>query len=206
MAGAATIPGRGGKRRATPGATGLLAALALWAAAPGFIAFCGTPAPGVGPAAAPRPSASSRSLVSREAGRDWRPGNTPKKLDFRQGIPKLGEGDGGKKKGGGGKNKYDGVPPPPINKGAKIIYNNKVVGELNGTLTEYKVDIWSGAHPIWQGKKGKVLLDASSVTKFQEKFGAMADIFGDTGMEQLKMNEQLKKEQEENARMGLKVY
>merc|ERR1712046_92581 len=87
-----------------------------------------------------------------------------------------------------------------------VYYKGEQVATLNGTMSEFKVDIWSGAHPAWQGKKGKVLLDNSALTKFQEKFGVAADVYGEQGMEQVKANEELKKKQEEMVAQGLKVY
>jgi len=151
-----------------------------------------------------RGDASARDGVIMQYGRDWRNGER---------VAKRGEFGGG---GGGGgalpkkkKKNKDGVEDktlPKIFSSAPVMYNGAEVGKLNGTLSEYKVDIWSGAHPIWQGKKGKVLLDASSITKFQEKFKSMASIYGSAGIDQLENNEKLKKEQEERAKAGLKMY
>eukprot|EP00929_Paragymnodinium_shiwhaense_P093650 TRINITY_DN5385_c0_g4_i1.p2 TRINITY_DN5385_c0_g4~~TRINITY_DN5385_c0_g4_i1.p2 ORF type:complete len:197 (+),score=68.45 TRINITY_DN5385_c0_g4_i1:453-1043(+) len=95
---------------------------------------------------------------------------------------------------------------PDRHTSSPVMYNGKEVAQLNGTLSEYKVDIWSGAHPVWQGKKGKVLLDASSVVKFQQRFGHLSDVYGTAGLEQLKQNEKLKKEIEERKKQGLKLY
>merc|ERR1712039_896861 len=86
--------------------------------------------------------------------------------------------------------------PPEIHESVPVIFNGKEVARLNGTIKEYKVDIWSGAHPVWQGKKGKVMLDAGSAVKFQEKMGQFSDVFGSFGMDHLKKNEELKKEME----------
>merc|ERR1711941_165372 len=80
---------------------------------------------------------------------------------------------------------------PERHTASPVMYNGKEVAQLNGTLSEYKVDIWSGAHPVWQGKKGKVLLDASSVVKFQQRFGHLSDVYGTAGLDQLKQNEKL---------------
>mmetsp|Transcript_45640 Transcript_45640/g.105950 ORF Transcript_45640/g.105950 Transcript_45640/m.105950 type:complete len:214 (+) Transcript_45640:82-723(+) len=96
------------------------------------------------------------------------------------------------------------LEPPDYHQGAPVMYQGKQVAALNGTMTEYSVDIWSGAHPIWQGKKGKVMLDTGSLTRFQEKFQSMSDIYGEQGLEQLRMNEKLKKEQEERRKAGIR--
>merc|ERR1712039_777904 len=96
--------------------------------------------------------------------------------------------------------------PPEIHESVPVIFNGKEVARLNGTIKEYKVDIWSGAHPVWQGKKGKVMLDAGSCVKFQEKFGFATDVFGDTGMDQLQKNKELKEEMEKRKAEGLQSY
>eukprot|EP00418_Pyrodinium_bahamense_P019198 CAMPEP_0179126522 /NCGR_PEP_ID=MMETSP0796-20121207/59893_1 /TAXON_ID=73915 /ORGANISM="Pyrodinium bahamense, Strain pbaha01" /LENGTH=204 /DNA_ID=CAMNT_0020825275 /DNA_START=82 /DNA_END=696 /DNA_ORIENTATION=+ len=176
------------------------AAALWWTVAPVTNSSSGVAFAGVAPP--PGTGAVPRGRVAVQAGRDWKAGNVPKKQDFRAMAAK---GGGGKKKKGQGSKVVD-KTPPKIYTESKVVYNGEVVGTLNGTMAEYKVDIWSGAHPIWQGKKGKVLLDASSVTKFQEKFGVMADVFGDAGLEQLEMNKKLKKEQEEREKMGLKTF
>eukprot|EP00933_Yihiella_yeosuensis_P035586 TRINITY_DN29174_c0_g4_i1.p1 TRINITY_DN29174_c0_g4~~TRINITY_DN29174_c0_g4_i1.p1 ORF type:complete len:195 (+),score=46.72 TRINITY_DN29174_c0_g4_i1:44-628(+) len=145
----------------------------------------------------------SQSLVARRGGRDWNSGSTAKKIDFKAAAAAAGA-KGSKKKGKdkGPEEKIE----PVVHTGSPVIYGGKEVLQINGTLKEYKVDIWSGAHPIWQGKKGKVLLDASALTRFQEKFGGVADIYGDTGLEQVKANQELKKEMEKRKAEGLSVY
>jgi len=145
------------------------------------------------------PNEPMRTLVVREVGRSWK--NPKKNFAAQQGPQSF----GGKKKKGEEKKPVD-TTPPPIHRDSPVIYNGKVVANLNGTISEYKVDIWSGAHPIWQGKKGKVLLDASSVTKFQEKWGAASDIYGEAGLDQLKANEEKKKELAARKAAGFKVY
>lgn len=87
-----------------------------------------------------------------------------------------------------------------------VLYQGKPVANLNGTLPEWKVDIWSGAHPVWQGKFSKVSLDTSSLTTFQTKFGALSDIFGEAGLDKLEENERMKAEMEARKKQGLKVY
>mmetsp|Transcript_68520 Transcript_68520/g.203851 ORF Transcript_68520/g.203851 Transcript_68520/m.203851 type:complete len:211 (+) Transcript_68520:58-690(+) len=187
---------------------GLLSIGLWWAAGPAprepsaadGVAFAGLVAV-KGSALAPP---ATRGPAARAAGRDWKPGNVAKKQDFRAAAAKAAAA-GGKKKKGGAKQEVV-KEQPKIYRQSPIIYNGKQVATINGTIAEYKVDIWSGAHPIWQGKKGKVLLDASSVTKFQERFGFAAEVFGTTGLEQLEMNKKLKKEQEEREKLGLKAY
>mmetsp|Transcript_28791 Transcript_28791/g.79336 ORF Transcript_28791/g.79336 Transcript_28791/m.79336 type:complete len:225 (+) Transcript_28791:147-821(+) len=151
-----------------------------------------------------RASPRDSSAVIREYGRGWREGQQVARKGARGGAA-LTMGGGKKKKKKGETVKEEKILPK-IHRMSPVIYNGKKVAELNGTISEYKVDIWSGAHPIWQGKKGKVMLDASSVTKFQERFQSMSDIFGDIGIEQLKNNERVKKEMEERKKAGLKVY
>lgn len=165
-------------------------------------------------AAVPRSSAPGQqslraaSAIIRLGGRDWNADGTRK--NSGGGVPDaaaLAAAQAAKanaKKSTGGDGKVDRTPPH-IYKGAPVIFNGKEVARVNGTLAEYKVDIWSGAHPVWQGKKAKVLLDAGSVTKFQERFQGMSDLFGTAGLEQLKKNEQIKKEQEERKKAGLKA-
>ena len=142
------------------------------------------------------------SLVIRQGGRDYkdgvkrgRGGGRPEGISSPFGRP-------GKAK----KGEVIKIEPPKVFQSSPVIYNGKEVARVNGTLEEYKVDIWSGAHPLWQGKKSKVLLDVGSVTKFQEKFSSMADIFGDAGLDVLRKNQELKKEQEARKAAGLKSY
>mmetsp|Transcript_17215 Transcript_17215/g.14000 ORF Transcript_17215/g.14000 Transcript_17215/m.14000 type:complete len:191 (-) Transcript_17215:138-710(-) len=150
---------------------------------------------------------AQRPLVARQGGRDWKAGNVQKRVDPGMGRPKKGLGApvNFAKAAKAGKDSPK-IEPPEIKREVPLVFNGKQVGSLNGTLDMYKVDIWAGAHPVWQGKKGKVVLDASSLTKFQEKFGAGADYFGDLGMDQLKENQRLKEELEERKKKGLKVY
>mmetsp|Transcript_107185 Transcript_107185/g.313431 ORF Transcript_107185/g.313431 Transcript_107185/m.313431 type:complete len:210 (-) Transcript_107185:338-967(-) len=175
-------------------AVSLMSSKSATAGAAAFVGLAATPNTVLAPLA-------SRGLVARGVGRDWNPGNVAKKQDFRAAAKTFG---GGKKKKG--KKEEVVKEQPKIFRDSPIMYNGKKVGTLNGTIAEYKVDIWSGAHPIWQGKKGKVLLDASSVTKFQERFGFASDIFGTAGLEQLERNKKIKAEQEERERLGLKAY
>mmetsp|Transcript_60518 Transcript_60518/g.155941 ORF Transcript_60518/g.155941 Transcript_60518/m.155941 type:complete len:183 (+) Transcript_60518:83-631(+) len=147
-------------------------------------------------------SPQARNSVAMRAGRDWRPGNEAKKFDFKAAAAQSSLDSKKKKNNGDGVEKSQ----PKRYENVHIVYNGKEVGSLNGTISEYKVDIWSGAHPVWQGKKGKVLLDTGSLTKFQEKYGASADIFGDMGMDVLAENKKVKAEQEKRKEQGLKVY
>ncbi|CAE8650630.1 unnamed protein product [Polarella glacialis] len=187
-------------RRSSKGVLAVaLAVVALWAsggAISGAVAF-------VAAATGISRQSASRDLVARNAGRDWRPGNEMKKVDFKAAAEQSRLAKA-KKSGAGSKDVVKLLPT--IHMQSEVIYNGEKVAVLNGTLALYKVDIWSGAHPVWQGKKGKVLLDASSLTKFQEKYGAASSIYGDLGLDQVKMNEQLRKKQDEMKAAGLKVY
>ncbi|CAE7666080.1 TBC1D2 [Symbiodinium sp. CCMP2456] len=182
-------------------AKGFLATLlvaALWAASSavsGAVTFV---------TGAVRSTPDARSLVAREGGRDWHAGNVMKKIDFKAAAAQAQARK--KKKGEKGDGKKEVIERPKRFESSPVYYKGEQVATLNGTMSEFKVDIWSGAHPAWQGKKGKVLLDNSALTKFQEKFGMAADVYGEQGMEQVKANEELKKKQEEMAAQGLKVY
>ena len=180
-------------------AKGILAVLlvtALWAAnsVAGAVAF----------ACAGARFSRDQSLVTRYGGRDWHAGNVLKKIDFQAAAAQAQARAAKKKKEGAGEKKRP--EPPTIHKASPVFYNGDEVAKLNGTMAEYKVDIWSGVHPAWQGKKGKVMMDNSALTKFQEKFGMAAEVYGDQGMEQVKANEERKKKQEEMAAAGLKIY
>mmetsp|Transcript_6027 Transcript_6027/g.13793 ORF Transcript_6027/g.13793 Transcript_6027/m.13793 type:complete len:203 (+) Transcript_6027:55-663(+) len=175
-----------------------LAMLALWAASPSEAGE------GANAAFTPAVVATRKGgATALRVGREWRAGNVPKPSGKGGGAPRT--------FGGGGKKKIKKVSeidktPPKVFQSSPIIYQGKEVGTINGTIPEYVVDIWSGAHPVWQGKKGKVLLDASSVTKFQERWGGSADVFGNLGLEQVEKNKELKAEQEARRAAGLKSY
>ncbi|CAJ1332973.1 unnamed protein product [Effrenium voratum] len=147
-----------------------------------------------------------QSLMTRSSGRDWHAGNVLKKVDFTAAAAQAQARAAKKKKDAAAGKDKERPQPPKIFKKSPVYYNGEQVSAVNGTLGEYKVDIWSGVHPAWQGRKGKVLMDNSALTKFQEKFGHAAAVYGDQGMEQVKANKELKKKQEEMAKQGLKVY
>ncbi|CAK8988275.1 unnamed protein product [Durusdinium trenchii] len=181
-------------------AKGLLAALlvaALWTASntvAGALAF----------AFAGLRLSQRQSLVTCYSGRDWNAGNVLKKIDFQAAAAQAKERAAKKKANKGQEEKRRELPT--IHKASPVYYNGDQVASVNGTMQEYKVDIWNGVHPAWQGKKGKVLLDNSALTKFQEKYGMASDVYGEQGMEQVKMNRARKKKAEEMAAQGLKVY
>mmetsp|Transcript_6102 Transcript_6102/g.13538 ORF Transcript_6102/g.13538 Transcript_6102/m.13538 type:complete len:213 (+) Transcript_6102:121-759(+) len=145
-------------------------------------------------------STSQRLLAVRSAkgpsGGGPPPGKKGKATPFMAGAPD-------KKKQNAGK-KVDFSEAPDYHQGVPVMYQGKKVAAINGTMKEYAVDIWSGAHPIWQGKKGKVMLDTGAVTRFQEKFSMMSDTYGEQGLDQLRLNEKLKKEQEERRKAGIR--
>lgn len=172
----------------------VLALLALWAASSACLNAVAFVTAGLW-----RTPPSGRA-VAMQAGRGWGPGNV-KKIKKGGAPPNLGKVA---KKKGKEEEKEDTGPKTYDN--APVYFNGKKVTELNGTMNEYKVDIWSGAHPVWQGKKNKVLLDAGSLTRFQDKFGHMAEVFGDTGLEQLKENQRVQAEMEERRKQGIKTY
>eukprot|EP00913_Durusdinium_trenchii_P016009 g15046.t1 len=150
---------------------GLLAALlvaALWTASntvAGALAF----------AFAGLRLSQRQSLVTCYSGRDWNAGNVLKKIDFQAAAAQAKERAAKKKANKGQEEKRRELPT--IHKASPVYYNGD---------QEYKVDIWNGVHPAWQGKKGKVLLDNSALTKFQEKYGMASDVYGEQGMEQVK--------------------
>mmetsp|Transcript_313 Transcript_313/g.867 ORF Transcript_313/g.867 Transcript_313/m.867 type:complete len:217 (+) Transcript_313:111-761(+) len=148
----------------------------------------------------PAARAGGRLLVARQA-KGKSGGGPPKPKGGKAATPFM-AGVIDKKAKAAKKDQFAG--PPDYHQGAPVMYQGKQVAALNGTMTEYSVDIWSGAHPIWQGKKGKVMLDTGSLTRFQEKFSAMSDIYGEQGLEQLRMNEKLKKEQEARRKAGIR--
>merc|ERR1719272_2627517 len=84
------------------------------------------------------------------------------------------------------------VEPPPMLQNVPIMYKGKEVAQVNGTIPEYRVEIWSGAHPAWQGKNARVSIDDTSCVKFQEKFGDLSDIFGAEGKEKVDENRKLR--------------
>ena len=47
---------------------------------------------------------------------------------------------------------------------------------VSGTQDEYHVDIWSGNHPFYQGKRTETADDNSPLSKFNEKYADMGDL------------------------------
>lgn len=57
----------------------------------------------------------------------------------------------------------------PTYQKTKVYHNGEVVMEVGGTVPELHVEVWSGSHPFFTGKKSFV--DAAGrVEKFQRKF------------------------------------
>ncbi|CAK0794530.1 unnamed protein product [Prorocentrum cordatum] len=188
------MAGRG--RSACLGA--VLALLALWAAGSACADAVAFVTAGLG--WAPR----SGRTVAMQAMRGWTAGNVQKGNKGAGGPANMGAAKKEKKSKENDEDQKTKVLPTYNN--VPVIFNGNKVTAINGTIKEYKVDIWSGAHPVWQGKKNKVMLDAGSLTRFQDKYGAMANIFGDTGLEQLEENKRVKAEMEERRKQGLQVY
>ena len=59
---------------------------------------------------------------------------------------------------------------------ARVICNGQEVMTVGGTQEEYVVDIWSGNHPFFQGKKGAVATEVGQVTRFGDKYGDLGDL------------------------------
>ena len=47
---------------------------------------------------------------------------------------------------------------PEFHKESEVICNGEVVYTISGTKERYDVDLWSGNHPFYQGKKGANIL------------------------------------------------
>lgn len=52
----------------------------------------------------------------------------------------------------------------------KVFHNGEVVMEVGSTVPELHVEVWSGSHPFFTGKRTFVD-SAGRVEKFQRKFG-----------------------------------
>ena len=62
----------------------------------------------------------------------------------------------------------DGIHPEYF-PNAKVIFRGEVVMTTGATVPELNVDIWSGSHPFYTGKKSFVDT-AGRVEKFQKKY------------------------------------
>ena len=65
---------------------------------------------------------------------------------------------------------------PEFYQEAKVVCNGQEVMTVGGTQAEYVVDIWSGNHPFFQGKKGAIMTDVGQVTRFGDKYGDLGDL------------------------------
>mmetsp|Transcript_16820 Transcript_16820/g.29567 ORF Transcript_16820/g.29567 Transcript_16820/m.29567 type:complete len:177 (-) Transcript_16820:89-619(-) len=85
----------------------------------------------------------------------------------------------------GGKN-----GPEPVKKFEKspVYFNGDEVTVLNGTVASYKVDVWKGSHPLWNGQGGKLKLDNSRLARWQVTMGHLSHIYGDQGLDMAEAN------------------
>ena len=60
----------------------------------------------------------------------------------------------------------------------QVFCNGQEVMVTSGTMPEYKVDIWSGNHPFFQGSGNSVITDEGRVNRFQRRF-AGAGVLGE---------------------------
>jgi len=72
--------------------------------------------------------------------------------------------------------KGDKAVQPEFFQEAKVICNGQEVMTVGGTQAEYVVDIWSGNHPFFQGKRGAIMTDVGQVTRFGDKYGDLGDL------------------------------
>merc|ERR1712070_325776 len=72
--------------------------------------------------------------------------------------------------------KKEGKAQPEWFEEAKVFCNGVEVMTVGGTQAEYVVDIWSGNHPFFQGKKWAIMTDVGQVTRFGDKYGDLGDL------------------------------
>jgi large subunit ribosomal protein L31 len=65
---------------------------------------------------------------------------------------------------------------PEFYESAVVICNGQEVMSVGGTQKEYVVDIWSGNHPFFQGKKGAIMTDIGQVSRFGNKYGDLGEL------------------------------
>lgn len=61
---------------------------------------------------------------------------------------------------------------------SKVYCNGELVMETAGPQEKYDVEVWSGNHPFYQGKKGTIVQDEGQVESFKSKYGELDDVFG----------------------------
>merc|ERR1712146_554374 len=55
---------------------------------------------------------------------------------------------------------------------AEVYCNGELVMTVGGTKERYDVELWSGNHPFFQGKKNTTIIsETGNLKKFQNKFG-----------------------------------
>lgn len=69
---------------------------------------------------------------------------------------------------------------------APVLCNGVEVMRIGGTKDQYKVDIYSGNHPFYQGNKNFVKVDNGQLVKFKKRFAELdlkaVDLAGPPGM------------------------
>jgi len=59
---------------------------------------------------------------------------------------------------------------------AKVYCKGEHVMTVSGTQEEYKVDVWSGNHPLYQGSKSANAADDGPLSRFNSKYEGMEDL------------------------------
>ena len=59
---------------------------------------------------------------------------------------------------------------------AKVYCDGQLIMKVGSTKPRLNVDIWSGNHPFFQGKKGAIMTDVGQVTRFGDKYGDLGDL------------------------------
>ncbi|GAB2291795.1 hypothetical protein Dimus_026048 [Dionaea muscipula] len=59
---------------------------------------------------------------------------------------------------------------------AKVYCNGELVLTTGGTQEEYKVDVWSGNHPFYLGKRTALVFDGDQLEKFRRRFGELTHL------------------------------
>lgn len=67
---------------------------------------------------------------------------------------------------------------PDWHEDVPVYCNGELVMTVAGTKEQYDVELWSGNHPFYQGKQGKLITDDGQITKFNTKFDELEDLFG----------------------------
>ncbi|XP_076892072.1 large ribosomal subunit protein bL31c-like [Bidens hawaiensis] len=65
---------------------------------------------------------------------------------------------------------------PEFHEDAKVHCSGEHVLTTGGTKKDYVVDVWSGNHPFYLGRRSANLIDADQVDKFRKKFGGVGGL------------------------------